>query len=119
MSYGVGPYGVWGYGIVGDTTAPIVTILNISRTKVSAEVGYQSSIIEWMSNEDGAYQVEVEGTGLGFGYFVESSSCFSGVAVETVITDEILEDSDPSLSDGVYRVNIYVTDAAGNTTPQS
>lgn len=117
MSYGVGPYGNWGYGIAGDTTAPVVTVLSVTRTKISGEVGFDSTTIEWSSNEDGTYQVEVEGTGKGFGYFVETSGCYSGVAVETIVTDNIIEDSNPTLSDGVYRINIYVTDAAGNTTP--
>lgn len=117
MSYGVCPYGDSGYGVACDDIAPTVTVTDVTRTKVSAKPTFDSTTLTWYSNEDGTYQVEINGTGKGTGYFVMSSGCYSGVSVETVITDDVLEDSNPILSDGVYRVNIYVTDDYGNTTP--
>lgn len=117
MSYGISPFGADGFGISSDDTPPVVIITNVTRTKISDEIGFDSTTITWYSNENGTYQVEVGGTGKGFGYFVESTNCASGVPVDTVVTDDVLEDAHPTLSDGNYRINIYVTDTSYNTTP--
>lgn len=119
MSNGWGnePYGNFAYGGSTDTTPPVVVVTGTTRTKISDETGFDSSTVSWFSNESGEYQVEIGGTGKGFGYFIESGSVTSGVAMETIITDNELENADPVLSDGIYRINIYVTDASNNTTP--
>lgn len=116
--YGETPYGDIGYGLgTGDITPPIIEITDVSRYKISDETGFDSTTISWFSNEDGIFWVEINGTSRGTGYFIESGSVTSGIAMETIISDVQLEDSDSYMSDGTYRVNIYVTDSSGNTTP--
>lgn len=108
-----------------DTTPPTITIISVSKTKLSDESGFTEAVITWKANEDiCGYSVRNGGVDQGTGVEVDvvSSSWFPifplnlGVliAAETEIETTVqYTDLDP----GENQINIYALDMAGNWVP--
>ena len=127
-----------------DQTSPVVAIFSAPNpSKISRIAGFDTSVFTWYweavgtdVGETGTYQIEFGGTGQGTGTVIpttagsanitgsveaagtgNSSSAAADTAkhVTTTIKGDDLWTVSPS--DGVKRLNIYVTDNVNNTTP--
>lgn len=91
-------------------TAPIITIVSVSRSKLfsnALRVGFDRTVVKWSSDSSGIYRIEIGGTGANTGTLFRSGRTFSDFVYRTVIRNNELEESGAFEGDGEYRFNIY------------
>jgi len=130
-----------------DQIAPVVQVFSgPTPSKISLVSGFDTSVFTWYweatdgeVGETGTYAIEVgtNASGLGFGTQIPTSGGSinvqgnitaagdgtpAGAASDTgnhIVTTVKGADLDSAGAEGVNRLNIYVTDGFGNTTPYS
>lgn len=98
---------------MADSIPPIISVISISKIRISNKVGYTRCIVTFKANEDlAAWELRAGGEGAGQGTLVESGGSLSaGTTVEAYI------DYNELPYEAEWRINIYAKDLAGNWTP--
>jgi hypothetical protein len=95
---------------MADIIQPEVTVISVERSKLSAEVGRDSSDITWQCSEEiDEFTVRVGGVDETTGTEIDSST--TNVDADTDIVTTVY---DEDLSLGSNQVNLYAKDLAGN-----
>lgn len=111
-------------------TAPLITITSISKTKISDEVGYDRCVVRFAADQKiKDFIAKADGTDHTNGITVEKSMAvypseilYPSVTLYPVDYNldedeqEILIDNEELGIDGLYRINIYAMNEAGEWT---
>lgn len=93
-----------------NSQVPTVTINSVSHSVVGPS---QSTTVDWVSDMNGTYYVEVGGTGaVGSGTLITSGLCTSSVSVNTIIYDT-------DLADDALSTVWFMVDTGANVGNQS
>lgn len=96
----------------GDLTPPSVNIISVSRSKISAQSGVNSSVIKFTFSEDVTeWRIRRDGVSYETGVLIASGGAVTaGVEAQATILNTHLN------IEGQNRINIYSKDASGNWT---
>jgi len=103
------------FGIVA-----IITIDGVSDSNIYDDMlkpGFNTSVIKWHSSVDGAYRIEMGGTGVNTGDLIDSGETMANFVITTEIKDTNIENASSFSGDGSYRFNIYVKSSDDIWTP--
>lgn len=111
MKYGLGGrFGNHKYGL--DTTDPVITVVSVSKTKLSDETGWTESTLAWQVSEICVgWTVRRGGTSETTGVEIDTGGYLTvATPVNTVVywTD---------LVEGANQINVYAKDTEGRWVP--
>lgn len=101
------------FSTLADSIPPIISVISISKIRISNKVGYTRCTVTFKANEDILeWELRAGGEGPGQGTLVESGGSLSaGTTVDAYI------DYNELPYEAEWRINIYAKDKAGNWTP--
>lgn len=105
------------------STTATVTITSVSRYTIYSDSlipGFDQSIVQWTTDINGEYKIEIGGTGAGTGEVLVSGTAMTGITMENTITDEMLEATTTVSGggSGSYTISVYVKNDNDEWNPQ-